>query len=264
MTLSYLQLFPDMRELLEAYDDAQKGRLLMALMDYAFDGTEPSFDGPERYIWPALRRHVDQSAAKAERVRTSGAKGGEAKQRNIAPDEPEQSVATASEAKRNVATASEAKRNVATASEAKRNVATASERGYKQEQEQEHIQEQEHSTNVRTDARAGGMYDGVTPDEVVQHSTAMTAIEDEARRVGVPVACDADREQIDLLIAEHPPDAILHALRAIGGKEASKRTWRYVAGILRSEKARGYTWQAKTQRAAMPDYDNVKGDGVGW
>ena len=104
----------------------------------------------------------------------------------------------------------------------------------------------------------------MTPDEVVQHSMAMTAIEDEARRVGVPVACDADREQIDMLIAEHPPDAILYALRGIGGKEASKRTWRYVAGILRSEKARGYTWQAKTSRAAMPDYENVKGDGVGW
>lgn len=253
MSLAYIQLFPDMRGLLEAYDDAQKGRLLMALMDYAFDGTEPSFDGPERYIWPALRRHADQSAAKSERIKASGAKGGEAKQRN----------ATSSESKQGVATPSDIKRDVATASEGKQSVATASEGGYKEEKEQEQEKEKEQEQDS-TNARAGGLSDGVTPDEVVQHSMAMTAIENEARRVGVPVTCDADREQIDMLIAEHPPDAILHALRGIGGKEASKRTWRYVAGILRNEKARGYTWQAKTSRSAMPDYDNVKGDGVGW
>lgn len=249
--LSYLQLFPDMRELLEAYDDAQVGRLLLAMMDYAFSGLVPAFDGPERYIWPALRRHVDQCAAKSEKNR-----------QNAKASDNEPTRVKSSEQQRRKANRSEHERNQANVSDIERTEANMSERGYKQEQEQE--QEQEHSTNVRTDARAGGLSDDVTPDEVVQHSMAMTAIEDEARRVGVPVTCDADREQIDMLIAEHPPDAILHALRAIGGKEASKRTWRYVAGILRSEKARGYTWQVKTSRAAMPDYENVKGDGVGW
>lgn len=248
-----------MRELLEAYDDAQIGRLMLAMMDYAFSGLVPAFDGPERYIWPALRRHVDQCAAKSEKNRQN-AKASDDEPTRAKASEQQRRKANRSEHERHQATSSEPERTQAKSSDIERTQANASERGYKQEQEQE----QEHSTNVRTDARAGVLSDGVTPDAVVQHSMTMTAIEDEARRVGVPVTCDADREQIDALLADHPPDAVLRALRAIGGKEASKRTWRYVAGILRSEKARGYTWQAKVTRAAMPDYENVKGDGVGW
>lgn len=72
----YFQIFRDMEELLEEYDDAQRGRLLTAMMAYAFRGEKAVFEGAERYIWPAIRQRIDQSAAKLYKNRENGQKGG--------------------------------------------------------------------------------------------------------------------------------------------------------------------------------------------
>lgn len=71
--LSYLQT-------LEPYTDAEKGRLMTAMLNYATTGEIPQFEGNERYIWPTLRSQIDRDTdaynAKCAINRANGAKGG--------------------------------------------------------------------------------------------------------------------------------------------------------------------------------------------
>lgn len=61
MALAYLQIFADKVELLEPFDDAERGRLLTAMLAYALRDEDPVLTGNERYIWPVFRQMIDQS-----------------------------------------------------------------------------------------------------------------------------------------------------------------------------------------------------------
>lgn len=63
MALAYLQIFADKEELLEPLDDAERGRLLTAMMAYALHDIAPVLTGNERYVWPVFRQMIDQSKA---------------------------------------------------------------------------------------------------------------------------------------------------------------------------------------------------------
>lgn len=105
MGLEYLQLWADMEALFEPYDDAQRGRLMMAMMAYAYRGEEPNFSGVEKFIWPVLRQHIDRCAANVEAKKAAGSKGGKNKQAE------KQTEAEASKGKQTQADASENKQN---------------------------------------------------------------------------------------------------------------------------------------------------------
>lgn len=122
--LEFMKLYSDMEQIFEPFSDEERGRLLTAMMAYCFRGEEPEFDGPERYIWPVLRRHFDQCTERAEILRANAAKGG--RPRNS--EEP-------NETKENQTKPNETKENQEKPNETKNNL----------EQEQEHIQEQEHT-----------------------------------------------------------------------------------------------------------------------
>lgn len=66
MALMYLQIFADKEELLEPFDDAEKGRLLTAMMAYALHDEEVHLTGNERFVWPVFRQMIDQSKAALE------------------------------------------------------------------------------------------------------------------------------------------------------------------------------------------------------
>lgn len=61
-----LMIFLNNRELLEELSDAERGRLLLALLDYQERGTLPDFDGELWIVFKVLRRDVDQSVARWE------------------------------------------------------------------------------------------------------------------------------------------------------------------------------------------------------
>ncbi|MBR7010022.1 MAG: hypothetical protein IKI02_03805 [Oscillospiraceae bacterium] len=61
-----LMIFLNNRELLEELSDAERGRLLLALLDYQERGTLPEFEGELRIVFKILRRDVDQSIARWE------------------------------------------------------------------------------------------------------------------------------------------------------------------------------------------------------
>lgn len=70
--MTYLQIFADKVKLLEPFDDAERGRLLTAMMSYAFDGVDPVLTGNERYIWPVFRDMIDQSRKNLDNKRRAG------------------------------------------------------------------------------------------------------------------------------------------------------------------------------------------------
>lgn len=108
MGLEYLQIWVDMEELFQPYDDAQRGRIIMAMMAYAYRGEEPEFAGVEKFIWPVLRQHIDRCMQSIEAKKAAGSKGGKGskdyKQAQANGSKQKQSEAEVSKVKQNAHT----------------------------------------------------------------------------------------------------------------------------------------------------------------
>ena len=81
MANDYIKLWvKDYRALLEPFSEAERGRILWAMMDYKESGSEPSFLGNERFVWAAIKAKIDASNEAYERQaaanRANGARGG--------------------------------------------------------------------------------------------------------------------------------------------------------------------------------------------
>lgn len=72
----YVKLWLSYRSYFEAYSAAEVGRLVLAAMDYRESGAEPEFSGSERFIWPAIRRDIDESVATQKAVSASRSEAG--------------------------------------------------------------------------------------------------------------------------------------------------------------------------------------------
>ncbi len=94
MALAYLQIFADKVELLEPFDDAERGRLLTAMLTYAMQDVEPVLTGNERYIWPVFRQMIDQSKASLQ----SKQAGGRARQASSGQQKPAEAQQDSAEA----------------------------------------------------------------------------------------------------------------------------------------------------------------------
>lgn len=53
-------VYHEMLSWLEPYGDAERGRLLTAMLEYSMTGAVPDLRGNEKYIWPALRDKIDR------------------------------------------------------------------------------------------------------------------------------------------------------------------------------------------------------------
>ena len=76
MDKAYIKLWLDYRCYFETLSDAEVGRLVLAAMDYRESGAEPEFSGSERFIWPAIRRDIDESVAAQKAVSASRSEAG--------------------------------------------------------------------------------------------------------------------------------------------------------------------------------------------
>lgn len=72
----YVKLWLSYRSYFEAYSAAEVGRLVLAAMDYRESGAAPEFSGSERFIWPAIRRDIDESVAAQKAVSASRSEAG--------------------------------------------------------------------------------------------------------------------------------------------------------------------------------------------
>lgn len=57
--MKYVKIFTDFTEDIEDLEDDEKGRLFDAILNYAKDGTNPSFVGNERFKWGTARKQIN-------------------------------------------------------------------------------------------------------------------------------------------------------------------------------------------------------------
>lgn len=76
----YVKLWLSYDDYFREYDDASIGAIIRAMLTYRGNGERPQFEGPERFIWPAIQRDIDESIkaqeAAANACRENGKKGG--------------------------------------------------------------------------------------------------------------------------------------------------------------------------------------------
>lgn len=88
----YVKLWLSYKSYFEAYSAAEVGRLVLAMIEYRESGASPEFSGSERFIWPAIRRDIDESIkaqeASAETNRENGKKGGRPKKAEETEENP--------------------------------------------------------------------------------------------------------------------------------------------------------------------------------
>lgn len=228
--LDYLKVFPEFETMLRRYTDEERGRLFMAMMAYAYRGEEPDFaeDAHEWYIWDTIKLKIDQCAESLETKRASGKKGGSVKQTEADESKTKQSEADASTSKQTQAEASEVKQMEA--DESKTDI-------YKNKNK--------NKSSSSSSYVPPTPYDDLDDDELRRLRQEQQDVETAAKRVGLPVSAMSDYDTMDNLRAEHGADNLLKAIGRIQGAAEKCRSWRYISGILRKERASGYTWADK-------------------
>lgn len=72
--MEYLKVWTSFRELLEPLTDAERGRLFVAMLEYAESGAEPQLSGSERYVWPAARQSIDRTRQDSMNAKKGGSR----------------------------------------------------------------------------------------------------------------------------------------------------------------------------------------------
>lgn len=72
----YVKAFYDWVEQTAALTDAERGRLFVAMLEYARSGEVPALEGNERILFPVFKAQIDREEAAASVKAQSGAKGG--------------------------------------------------------------------------------------------------------------------------------------------------------------------------------------------
>ena len=78
--IPYVCLYSRYLQTLAPFTDAERGRIMTAMLTYSTMGEIPEFEGNERYIWPTIQAQIDRDASvyqeKCAKNRANGAKGG--------------------------------------------------------------------------------------------------------------------------------------------------------------------------------------------
>lgn len=61
--MRYIKVFTDFAKNLEPLSDAECGRLLRSMLEYAETGAIPELRGNERFVWPLAKSKIDRDAA---------------------------------------------------------------------------------------------------------------------------------------------------------------------------------------------------------
>ena len=70
--MKVLQVYTDFADAMEELNDAERGRLFMAMLNYARSGARPVFRGGEKVLWPVAKGNIDkQIQAYHERCETN-------------------------------------------------------------------------------------------------------------------------------------------------------------------------------------------------
>lgn len=82
MSKCYVKAYYDWIEQTAALSDAERGRLFIAILEYARSGLDPKLDGREGILFPAFRTMLDRDAEVSAKRSESGSRGGRASKAN--------------------------------------------------------------------------------------------------------------------------------------------------------------------------------------
>lgn len=87
MAFDYIPLWDKYEEILEPLSDEELGRLVRAMLAYK-SGADPVISGNERFVWPIVRRDIEQVREKYEAKVANGALGGRPKKTGENQEKP--------------------------------------------------------------------------------------------------------------------------------------------------------------------------------
>lgn len=140
--MDFLKLYADMEQIFAPFTLEERGLLFTAMMEYCFHGIGPEFDGNERFVWPVLKRHIDQCAEAAAKNRANGMRGGRPR-KNAEPTETETAKPEPRKTEKNPEKPKITQKNPEEPSKTLQEQEQEQEQKQEQKQEQEHVQEQE-------------------------------------------------------------------------------------------------------------------------
>lgn len=73
---SHLKVYFDFEAKAKEYSDEEKGRLLLAMLRYAKDGTEGTLTGNERFVFPVFKAQIDEDIKAYDTKVMNGSLGG--------------------------------------------------------------------------------------------------------------------------------------------------------------------------------------------
>ena len=79
MAREYICLYHSYRDAIRALDDAERGRLLTAMLEYTLTGDAGNLRGNERFVFPIIKSQIDRDNAKYEtkcRINAANGKNG--------------------------------------------------------------------------------------------------------------------------------------------------------------------------------------------
>jgi hypothetical protein len=88
---SHLKVYFDFEVKAKEYSDEEKGRLLLAMLRYAKDGTEETLTGNERFVFPVFKAQIDEDIKAYDTKVANGSRGGRPV-RNMEPEETEDNL----------------------------------------------------------------------------------------------------------------------------------------------------------------------------
>ncbi len=86
---SHLKVYFDFEAKTTEYSDEEKGRLLLAMLRYAKDGTEGTLTGNERFVFPVFKAQIDEDIRTYDIKVANGSRGGRPVT-NMEPEETEE------------------------------------------------------------------------------------------------------------------------------------------------------------------------------
>lgn len=92
MALNSFNAYHSYLKSIEPLNDAERGRLFTAMLEYSISGAAPELRGNERFVFPTMKEQIDRDKAsyeaKCAKNRENGAKGGQATANRSLPNAP--------------------------------------------------------------------------------------------------------------------------------------------------------------------------------
>lgn len=220
MANEYVKLWDSYADYFEPLSDAEVGRLVLGMLQYKSTGTAPEFSGNERFVWPAIRRDIDEAIRKhdefLEKQAENGKKGGRPSKTQAFSEKP-----------------TETQKTQAFSEKPKK----AKDKGHRTKEKEMEMDKDSVAAVAATNARAGARDTAAAdPCAAVELDPWLAkAVQCYEANIGALPRYVAER--LESWLAELGPDLVCEAIHRAAS--ANARNWNYAEKILQSWQASG-------------------------